>query len=257
MALGAALVGQLAFVGVAGLWHPSPVVGYGVAMVAVVAAVLGTCATAPTLPKSRASLLLLPLAALVALAVFEVAVFEVGASMLGPAAVVLALLLGAGSLAGALVGGHIPSFGYLVVVAYVSTLADLYSVLAPSGPSAQIVQSEAALSVLALSWPIPGMEGLLPVLGVGDVVMSALYLAAVRRHRRGLGRTVIGLGVGFIITFATVIVTEVAIPALPALALAFLVVQPKAFAVPEQERRTAIVGGLALTALFVGLALGL
>lgn len=224
--------------------------GYGVAMIAVVAAVLAAAATAPTLPKARAAWLLLPVVALVALGVLG------GASELGSAAVALSLLLGAGGLTGALVGGHIPAFGHLVVVAYVSTLADLYSVLAPTGPSAQIVESEAALSVLALSWAVPGMAGLAPVLGVGDVVMTAIYFAAVRRHRMDLGRTLVGLGVGYALTFGAVIVTEVAVPALPALALAFLVAQPGAFAVPEQDRRTAIVGGLVLTALFVGLALG-
>src|SRR5690606_16553929 len=102
-------------------------------------------------PRRALLLLLLPLSALAALALLGQAVPAVIGAM-----VVTTCLLGAGTLIGAKVGQAIERPGHLLVVAIVSALVDAFSVLHPRGPTAQIIESESAVAVLVLPWPLLG-----------------------------------------------------------------------------------------------------
>ena len=97
----------------------------------------------------------------------------------------------------------------LVFVAIVSAAADIASVFHPSGPSSAIAQSKAALSLLALPWPMLGSSNMEPFLGVGDVVFTALYVASTRRHALPVWRTLLGLTLGYALTMVTVVALEV------------------------------------------------
>jgi hypothetical protein len=250
-ALVAAGAVYLGFAALAHVWHPDPRLGYLAASLAVTAAVLGAGVTAPALAGRRAAWIALPVAALVGVAL--VARPPYGAMLGAPVALAL---LAAGALVGACVGRRVQHPGHLLVVAYVSSVADLYSVLTPSGPSAQVASSERAMHLLAVTWPIPGMERIAPVLGIADVVMVALYLAACRQHGLPLRRTAVALGIGFVAAFGLVVATARPVPALPFLGIAMVAAHAEARRLPPGDRRVALAGmGLfTLLALLVALA---
>jgi hypothetical protein len=169
----------------------------------------------------------------------------------GSAAVILALLA-SGSVSGGVLGARIAHPGHLSVVAIVSSLADLWSVLAPSGPTAAIVTSAPLLSVLALPFPMLGTSDIEPLLGLGDIVFVALYLTASERFELGKTRTMIALGLAFAVTALAVIVLARAIPALPFLGVAVLLAHREARLPPPSERRTFALGMVALALLVIG-----
>jgi len=164
---------------------------------------------------------------------------------------VAALLLGAGALTGAFIGGRIEDPGHLALVGWVTTLADLYSVFSPRGVTAHIVSSERLLSVLTISWAIPGHDVMAPVLGLGDIVMVGLYLCAARALDLPLGRSLAGLAAGFAAVLGALLLLEEAVPALPFLAVGFLAAHPRCFRLRPQDRRAAA-QGLTLSVVVVG-----
>jgi len=250
-ALLAALAAQLAFHAAGPSLAPPPPWGGVATYLAVVASVLGTGAVAPCLRLPLlGGALLLPAAVLTGLGVMRV-----GASAPLPAGAVLLCLLGAGTLAGAGVGGRVERAGHLGVVAYVSALADLFSVFTPGAPSDEVLRSEVLLSVVALPWPRLGEGVYLPILGVGDVVMTALYLAAARHLELGRGRMLFALAAGYLGCLAVLLARGTALPVLPFLGVAVVLGVPGARALPREERRPALLGAVVLTVLFAALAL--
>ncbi|HMI93121.1 MAG TPA: hypothetical protein VK509_17240 [Polyangiales bacterium] len=183
-------------------------------------AVLTAAACPPIQPRALIGLAF-PAAALLALA------FRPAPDLTG-ALIVTAALLAAASLVGGAVGRAIEHPGQLVFVAVVSAAADAASVFHPSGPSAAMAQSKAALSLVALPWPMLGTPAIEPLLGVGDVVFTALYLASARRHGLPWRRTMVALLLAYGVTAALVLVLETAVPALPLLGLAVVLAHPEA-----------------------------
>jgi hypothetical protein len=217
-----------------------PVVAYAIGFAMVVASALASALCCPRLDKRAlwfSALACVPLGWLTMHRPPEIA-----------AAVVVTLaLLVAGTTIGNAIGSAIEHPGHLVFVAIVSAAADVASVFHPSGPSSAIAQSKAALSVLALPWPMLGTDRLEPFLGVGDVVFTALYLASTRRHALALWRSLLGLTLGYAVTMVTVVALEVAVPALPFLGLGVVLAQPSARRPPRQDRMR----GYTLAALVV------
>lgn len=251
LVLALAALAQMGFTALTGAWRPAPVVGYLAAAMTVAASVLAVGAAAPVMPKRRAPWIAVPVGALVAFGVAEVDV-----TSLAPLMGVTLALLAAGALTGALLGGHVTHPGHLLVVAYVSTVADLYSVLTPSGPSARVLESDTLLPLLAVSWPVPGLPQPAPLLGVGDVIVTAIYLAASRRHELHPVRSGVALALAYAAVFALVALTARPIPALPFLAAAVLVAHPRARRLTREDRRPAFIGMAAITLLFILLRFG-
>lgn len=180
-------------------------------------------------------------------------VYSTGSTGVLAAMVVTAGLLAAGTLVGAAVGAGIEHPGHLLFVVLVSSGMDALSVLHPRGLSAAIVKSEAALSALAMSWPMLGTSAIEPILGVGDVMFSALYIAATRKHQLPIRRTLWALGLGFMATLGLVFLAQIAVPALPLLGTAVLMAHPEARRPAAADRRAGWTGvGLMVT---VGLVL--
>ncbi|MBX3270240.1 MAG: hypothetical protein KF729_08260 [Sandaracinaceae bacterium] len=214
------------------------------------AEVLAVAALAPPLRARALAGLAIPLGALVAVALVGDALGRLPASV-----AVTVALLAAGTLVGAVVGRAIEDAGHLAVVAIVSAAVDAYSVLSPSGPTAQIVQIEAAVDVLLLPWPILGTPRIEPVLGVGDVAFAAIYAVASRRHDLPMKRTIAALAVGLAVTLAVVLATGAGTPALPFLGAAILVAHPRARRLRPEDRRKAWIGIAVLLAALGALVL--
>jgi hypothetical protein len=218
-----------------------PLAAFALSFSCVCALVLGSARACPARQPRDLRWLIAPISilALVALS---------GARDVWHAAAVLISLLVAGSVLGTVVGVSIEHIGQLLFVAIVSSFADAASVLHPKGPSAAIVESEAALSLLALPFAFLGSSDTPPLLGVGDAVFASLYVAAGHRHGLPQRRTLLALALAFAATMITVAALEIAIPALPFLGLAMLIAHPQARRPPEPDRARGfgVIGALAL-----------
>lgn len=211
-----------------------PLVGYGIAWVVASTLILVAAVLARPLAPRRA-------ATVVCGAVIAIAAIGTTGAPTVPAAVAIdLLLLAGGATLGAAVGARIPEPGHLLPVAWVSALSDVASALGRGGPTAAIVAHERALALLAISVPLPGAGEMVPVIGVGDVVFCALYVAAARRHHLGVGRMVVALAVGLAATLVALVVLRRPIPALPLLGVAVVAAVPAARRMPAGDRRAAV-----------------
>jgi len=226
-----------------------PLAAFVFSFSSVCALTLASAATCPARTRRDLRWLLGPLSVLAI-------VWKSGAVDVWHSAAVLASLLVAGSIVGSIVGASIEHKGHLMFVALVSSLADAASVLHPQGPSAAIVGSEQALSLLAVPFAFPGTSETPALLGVGDVVFAALYVAAARRHGLARRRTLLALTLAFAMTMVVVVGFQVPIPALPFLGLAVLIAHPEARVPPVQDRARgfAVLGALGLALLGIWLS---
>lgn len=162
-------------------------------------------------------------------------------SVFGGAVVGFALLAGASAL-GAALGARIERPGHLLAVAAISAVADLWSVYDPAGLSAQmaesVVEEPHVMSLFAVPWPLLGTADVPPIIGAGDIVFTALYLAAFERHGLALRRAAWALFVAYALGLAVIMGTERPVPLLPLLGAAVLAVDPQARSLPAHERRT-------------------
>lgn len=224
----------------------SPLSAYGVAFCCVVLCVFGASLTAP---QRSAALVVGTLTGLACMA-FAARMGE-RAGIFEPLSVLVSLLL-LGSSVGAWVGARIQHPAHLMFVALVSGIADTLSVTQPGGVSATIVEHPHALALLALPWPMLGTRDIAPLLGVGDIVFTSLYIRASRTHQLPLARTVLALALGYAITTAAVILWSRPIPVLPLLGAAMVLAQPRTRAIAPADRRrgawviTALVGVIAV-----------
>lgn len=252
--LGGAAAGFVLFRMLAPYGPTSPWVAHAVGFGSVVGATLAVSCFTPA-PADRRVALAPPLIAMLGTAAALALVQRFGATGWWAALAVLVALLGAGTYLGAFVGGRIEDPGHVPFVAVASALADIFSVTQPAGPSAAIVRSEVALSLLALSWPMLGTDRVAPLLGVGDVVFTALYLAVARRHGLSSMRTVVGLAAAYGVTMLTVFATRTAVPVLPFLGAGMLLAHPRTWRVPARDRRRGIVALSVMAAAFIALIL--
>lgn len=207
----------------------------------VVAVVLGAT-SGPRDGVRPAVLAVLVVCAAVALAVVD----RVGLATWTLALQTLALLVGARAI-GRAVGERIASAGHVLPAAIIAAAADVASVLSPEGPTAQIVASERAVSLLVLAVPVPGTAEIAPLLGVGDVVFVALLFGVVARHELSAVRTAVASALGVLAAFGLSLATASAVPALPTIGAAALLFEPRFRTLAPRDRRTAWIGiGLAI-----------
>jgi hypothetical protein len=172
------------------------------------------------------------------------------------AALVTLLLLVAGSSLGAALGRRIGASGHVLAVALVSALVDIWSVLDPRGPSAQVAQAvvdePTRLSALVLWFPAIGATTPMPLIGVGDVFFAGVYAAALQKHGVGAGRTRFALFFGLIAGMLATLFWARALPLLPFMGAAVLCTDRRLSSLDAHERRTVAlsVGLLAMWVAF-------
>lgn len=237
---GAAIVGAGGLLGLATALSQrlpvvDPVLAYGVAFTVVAGQTLLASEALPR-PDRRLLWLLLPGVGVL------LTLYFAGITGTAAACAVTTCLLCVGTLVGGLVGSRIEHPGHLVFVALVSAGVDALSVFHPRGLSHAVAESEAALSVLAMSFPMLGTDIVAPLLGVGDVAFCALYLAAARAHGLPVPRTRAALVVGFALTALLVVLSQLPIPALPLLGLAVVAAHPRARRPRPADLRAGLVG---------------
>lgn len=224
-----------------------PLTMFAIGFFTIAVLVIWAGATVPFFPRKAGVALLLPIGGLIAIGAWG----EAGYGIAGGTGVLISLLAG-GSMLGAIVGARIAHPGHILVVASVSTLADLYSVFHRAGLSAVVVENERALSLLAIPWALASRDGrvdLQPVLGIGDVIMISVYLVVARRYALPLPSFLAGFLIAFGIVFALLTVPDdpIPVPVLPFLGIAAILAHPRARQLRPQDRKQAVIGISVLT----------
>lgn len=157
--------------------------------------------------------------------------------------------------AGGALGRRVQHPGHLLPACVVAAVANLVSVLHPSGPTHAIVRSERALAVLAVSFPVPGERAAAPVLGLGDLLFIALLLGAASAHGLPIRRVGLAGLVGVLAAAGISILVRGAAPALVTIAAAVLLFVPEARRLRAEDRQTAKVAVVLAIAVGAGLLL--
>jgi len=117
---------------------------------------------------------------------------------------------------------------WLVPIAVCVPLADAWSVFSDRGVTNAVVE-RAEEDPTWIEWPtIAAPIGGAPYelfgrLGIVDILFMALFIGAAVRWRLGVARVLVACVAGFLATDVLVLRTDLAVPALPTLCIAFLV----------------------------------
>ena len=214
--VGPLLADVVAFAGAAGL---------GIAALAVAAT--AEVALAPTLG----------IAAVAAAALLALAFSQPSASLALP--IVNGALLCLGWALGTSLGRRVQHPAHLFPACVVAASADLVSLLSPEGPSHAIANSERALSLLAIGFPVPGSEAIAPALGVGDLLFMGLALGVARAHGLPYARTVGCCVLGVALAGLAAACLGLAIPALLPIAATLLLGLPVIRRLRREDRAAA------------------
>ena len=118
--------------------------------------------------------------------------------------------------------GYFETVSWVVLVAVIIPWVDAYSVFAPHGPTNVIVNHHRhVFTTFSFAFPIPGEPGAAN-LGLPDLLFFALFLAAAARFSLRPGLTWLLMTASFGATLAIAAVWRGGLPALPLLALSFL-----------------------------------
>jgi hypothetical protein len=115
------------------------------------------------------------------------------------------------------------------------------SVVSPQGPTHALAENDRALSLLAISFPVPGTRAFAPALGVGDLVFLALVLSAVATHRLPYARSAMLAACGIFLAGLAAMRFETAIPALPFLAAPVIAFVPATRTLARKDRTVATI----------------
>lgn len=157
-----------------------------------------------------------------------------------PIAVDWALVAAAWGI-GTSIGRRIEHPGHLLPACVVVASADAASVVSSFGPSHAIAESERALSVVAVAFPVPGTSSFAPALGVGDLVFTAIVLGAIAAHGLSIARAALLAWGGAMLAGALSALFAMPIPALVPIAAAIVIGVPEARRVRPREKRVATV----------------
>ena len=121
----------------------------------------------------------------------------------------------------------------------VAASADLVSLLSPEGPSHAIAESERALSVLAVWFPVPGSSALAPALGVGDLLFMAFVFGVAISHGLPYARSVVACAAGTALAGVAAAWTGLAVPALVPIAALTVLALPSIRNLRRGDRQAA------------------
>jgi len=118
--------------------------------------------------------------------------------------------------------GYFETLGWVVLVACIIPFVDAYSVFSPHGPTNAIVHEHRhVFTILSFAFPVPGKTGTAN-LGLPDLMFFALFLTATARFGLRVRTTWLLMTLSFGATLALAAAWLGGLPALPFLALGFL-----------------------------------
>ncbi len=162
-------------------------------------------------------------------------------------------LMGIALCGGILLGSIIRKPSYLIPLAIVAGLSDLWSVI--FGVTHMISQSSTAMNFLLFSFPVAG-KGILPIIGVTDFVFAAMFLSLSNKFNMPGLRTRILITASFILSIVIAVISECGVPVLPVMGMFFIIGQYKYIRIVDpKEKKDAVFGILIIAAALAVLTL--
>lgn len=160
-------------------------------------------------------------------------------SLIATVLLVDSALVGLSWALGCSLGRRVQHAAHLLPACVVAASADLVSLLSPEGPTHAIAESERALSVLAVWFPVPGSLAVAPALGVGDLLFMALVFGVARAHTLPYARCVLACLVGTALAGVVAAYSSLAVPALLPIAAALVLTLPAIRQLRRSDRNAA------------------
>ena len=159
-------------------------------------------------------------------------------------------VLALGIWMGRSIGSRVAHPAHLLAVAFASGAVDIWSTLSPAGPTHAIAErgSTALLRVLTLSAPIAPDRAPESMLGIGDVIFAALYVAAAERHALSRIRTLSAVAAGLLLAGGVAVAMRRPVPALPFVGAAVVALQSGTWRVLRRDVLPTAVAGAAFVA---------
>lgn len=122
---------------------------------------------------------------------------------------------------GLIVAQGMREVNYLIMAAVVAALTDIVSVF--MGPTKHLITTN-AFDYMAFQWGILGLGDVSPIIGMGDFVFLALFFMGVRKFGWDARKTLWGMSCALACGLLATLYGPHALPALPFMAVALLVV---------------------------------
>ena len=137
-------------------------------------------------------------------------------------ALINAALLSFAHGVGGAIGVRVQHPSHLLLACVVAASTDALSLLLPHGPTHLIASKARVLSMLSVAFPLDGAS-VSPVIGIGDLLFSSLFLNAARTHALRFGRVAALIAAGLLCAGALSALFKAPIPALVPVALCLMV----------------------------------
>ncbi len=118
------------------------------------------------------------------------------------------------------IGRGIDEIGYLIPVALVAGLADIWSVFAGA---TQMIVRNAEINYFLMRFPEPGTTQLPMLIGLSDYLFAAIFYASAVKFNLAVRRTLALVFASFVIAVGLAFVCQNGFPVLPIMALLFVV----------------------------------
>jgi len=148
-------------------------------------------------------------------------------------------LLGIGCHIGKIIALGVNQRSYLVPLSLVASVTDFWSVW--GGPSHIMVHEPTFQYYFLVSYPLLGTKEILPTLGLGDITFLALYFALLPQYNLKIRATSWAIVFAFLITFLLSFLAGNALPAIPFISAAFLLINWKLLEFKKEDIRTTFV----------------
>ncbi|HPG60101.1 MAG TPA: efflux RND transporter permease subunit, partial [Candidatus Wallbacteria bacterium] len=161
------------------------------------------------------------------------------------ALVSLICLVSAAGLIGRIIAVRIDEIGFLIPLCLIAALADIWSVF--FGVTSELVSKKsAALNYLLMRYPTLSAGDLRQYIGISDFLFATILMGAAMNFKLNVKKTYAGFAAAFFITFLTVVITHRGIPAIPAISLAFIIINGPRLKIKLEDIKTMfiVIGGV-------------
>jgi uncharacterized membrane protein len=145
-------------------------------------------------------------------------------------------LLGIACHIGMIVAKGVSERSFLVPLSLVASIIDVWSVW--GGPSKMIVDNPQSHHYFLLLYPLLGTPQIYPTIGLGDITFMSLYLGVVPQYQLKQRQTSWALAGAIFAVYLLSVLSGKALPAIPFISAAFLMVNWKLLEFKKKELQT-------------------
>lgn len=161
----------------------------------------------------------------------------------------LLCLISAAGLTGRVIAVRIDEAAFLIPLCLVAAAADIWSVFF-GVTSEMITKKSAALEYLLLRYPTLGAGHLKQYIGISDFLFATILMGCALNFRLNAKKTYLAVAVSFFVTFATVVLTNMGIPAIPFISFAFIIVNAPRLRLKYEDIKTMFIVLFGASAVF-------